>query len=570
MQTDASPKGRGIAALRQGDSQTAIQLLLEALGANAKDPEVLSALGVAYCQQQRLPEGVGALRKAVMLAPTRAPLHFNLAKGLELDGQKDAALASYQSALRCDPAHAGAAQAVQRLTAAPSQATAVATPIAASPLADFALGSTGGVSGPVAPPAAPPPTPVPVSQVAPSAPSVRYGSPPRAAGPLRPMTSPAYVPPAAAAQPPARRGMPVGLIIGILVAVVVATGGVVTLMVALMLPAFQQARIAAQRARARSEAQGQFSAGPGGAGSYATPPVELGRPAAPGSDLERVGGGGAVSDAAYGFSASFPAGFGAPMPQQANRTMGLGGTASTQVYRATSAAGAAYVLCYAFPPEVYDQVQGQLFSLGQSGIRKSAGGALRSRSSRYQGYAAQDLEFGGAGRAQGTVGRARLVLARPRLFLIGFEARDRALLSKPGVTAFLDSLRIQDNVYPPSVQAPLQAPSRPSMPQMPQMRDPSFPSPSTRMGSPPSGFGAPSFPDRPSGAPSFTPPDIPTPPRPDFPSMGRPPAFGPRGPRFGPRGPESSSGDSPGFGPSGVPGGGFGPGGPPSGSTPGN
>jgi hypothetical protein len=248
-----------------------------------------------------------------------------------------------------------------------------------------------------------------------------------------------------------------------------------------------------------------------------------------------------VDDQLFGFSAAFPAGFTAPMPQQNNRSVGLGGTASTQTYRATSPSGAAYILCYAFSPEVYDQVQGQLFNLGQAGLRKSAGGALRSRSTRYQGYEAQDVEFGGAG---GPAGRARLVLARPRLFLIAFESRNRSLLNKPGVTAYLDSLRIQDNVYPRSVQSPLMAPGRSAAPptSMPEIPEGRF-----GPGGPPGGFGGPDIPRPPTsfprsrfrmgpgGGPEFTPPsiptppDIPTPPTPNFPPSGGPPSFGPGG-----------------------------------------
>jgi hypothetical protein len=250
-----------------------------------------------------------------------------------------------------------------------------------------------------------------------------------------------------------------------------------------------------------------------------------------------------VDDQLFGFSAAFPAGFAAPMPQQSSRSMGLGGTASTQTYRATSRSGAAYILCYAFPPEVYDQVQNQLFNLGQAGLRKSAGGTLRSKPVRYQGYSAQDLEFGAAG---GQAGKARLVLARPRLFLIGFETRDLSLLSKSGVTAFLDSLRIQADVAPPGVQSPLMAPRSNTpptpmpraTPQFPEGRfGPSGPSGAPDIPRPPTGFPRSRFRMAPGGSqPGFTPPsiptppDIPTPPTPNFPPTGGPPSFGPPGP----------------------------------------
>ncbi|MGV3724363.1 MAG: hypothetical protein ACO1SX_25995, partial [Actinomycetota bacterium] len=373
-----------------------------------------------------------------------------------------------------------------------------------------------------------------------SSPSVHYGPSATPTAPLRPGST----------RTP-RQGISTGLILGILAAALVVLLGLAVIVVAVALPAFQQARIAAQRARARSEARARFPSGPASAGSFTPSAPDFGQataPAAPGSELDQRGGGGMVDDNLFGFTAAFPAGFTAPMPQQSNRSVGLGGTASTQTFRATSPSGAAYILCYAFSPEVFDQVQGQLFSLGESALRKSAGGALSGRSTRYQGYAAREVEFGAA---RGRAGRARMVLARPRLFVIAFEARDRSLLNKPGVTAYLDSLQIRDNVYPPSVQSPLMAPGRSAAPPMPtpQRMAPQFPEGRFGPGGPPEGsFGGPNIPPPPSGfprsrfrmgpggsPPDFTPPsipsppDIPTPPTPNFPPSGGPPSFGPPG-----------------------------------------
>ncbi|MCC2672522.1 MAG: Tetratricopeptide repeat [Armatimonadetes bacterium] len=95
MQTELGPRDRGLTALRQGDTTGAVALLTEALRLDPADADACSALGVAFCQTQRPQDGVRALRRAVELRPDRAPLTFNLARGLEMTGQPAAALESY-------------------------------------------------------------------------------------------------------------------------------------------------------------------------------------------------------------------------------------------------------------------------------------------------------------------------------------------------------------------------------------------------------------------------------------------------------------------------------------------
>lgn len=268
-----------------------------------------------------------------------------------------------------------------------------------------------------------------------------------------------YHPPTTA--PPTRRSSPPWGLIAVALILAVAIGAVV---ITVLLPDANNERKGAQQARVRTEGRSEESTPPDTGALEAPAGQASSRPDRPEGlpptdpSLDSVGGGNQVNDRQFGFSATFPPGFPDPIPQQSTRSMGIGGVAATQTYRASTSAGVAYILCYAFPPEVYDRIEQQLLSLGASGLRRSAGGTVQSRATQYQGYAAQDLRIDGGSAGRPIAGRARVIAARPRLFLIAFEARDAASADKREVTAYLDSLRIQKNVYPPSVQSPLQSP----------------------------------------------------------------------------------------------------------------
>jgi len=254
MQNGPSSKEQGLSALRQGDAASASRLLSEAIRADAADAEAWSGLGVAHCQLGQVPEGVASLRRAVALRPDAAPLHFNLGRALELQGQSLEALGSFQRTLQLDSSHAGAWEALRRVgSAGPSGA--------APALGDFALTPAAAADRPAPPAPAAPPVP-------PSAPAVPTAFP---SAPVRPVYSapPSIVPPAppyASSAPyagsrrppgaarPANSGTSPWTVLGIILAVVLVGGGaLVTVLVAIMLPIVQRARVAAQQAQRQQE-----------------------------------------------------------------------------------------------------------------------------------------------------------------------------------------------------------------------------------------------------------------------------------------------------------------------------
>jgi hypothetical protein len=311
---------------------------------------------------------------------------------------------------------------------------------------------------------------------------------------------------------------------------------VVAILAAVVFPAVQQARHAAERARERAELRANGAPGGVSPSPFRTlpPAANLDVPQAGSStlDLSQQGGGPGVRDGSFGFDVDFPAGFPGPTAQRGTEPVGMGGTASRTMYQATVDGRLAYVIAYAFAPEVYEKLpQDNLFQLGQDAVKSFTGQVTQSSRTQFKGHEAQDLQFSTTSMGASRQGRGRIVLAQPRVLVVAFESPEQAELEQAGVTSFLDSLSVQENVYPPDARAPIQMPSAP-----------------TAVPSPP-GLEIPSAPNR-----DFTPPSIPEPPRitpPDSSSFPTPPGlpegfgrsrFGPGGPRFMPRIPRPSFG----------------------------
>ncbi len=83
------------------------------------DPKHASAwnnLGTVLLAKGDVPGAVQALKRAAELSPTDASPLYNLGQAYESSGQTEAAIEAYKKTLERDPAHAGAKQALERLS----------------------------------------------------------------------------------------------------------------------------------------------------------------------------------------------------------------------------------------------------------------------------------------------------------------------------------------------------------------------------------------------------------------------------------------------------------------------
>jgi uncharacterized RDD family membrane protein YckC len=116
METSApSPREQGIAALREGDLDRAIDCLGRAVALDDRDAEARACLGVAYSRKGRHAQAKQMLQAAVELQPQNARYRFNLGAALEAAGDAAGAALAYREALRIDPAHAQAKARLQAL-----------------------------------------------------------------------------------------------------------------------------------------------------------------------------------------------------------------------------------------------------------------------------------------------------------------------------------------------------------------------------------------------------------------------------------------------------------------------
>jgi tetratricopeptide (TPR) repeat protein len=552
--TVASAREQGLAALRGGNPAAAVPHLRLAVQQNPRDGDAWAGLGVALCQTGSPAEGVHALQQAVALLPGQAVLHCYLGRGLELMGQPAAALQAYQRALALDPAHTESRGAAQRLAAA---VHAVPPPFAGpaphGPTAPIVPGAPlpGGYHGPVPPMGARPGMPAP---------------------------------------PPAARrsssgSFPWALVIGIPAAIFILA--VIAAVILVM--------NAVGRAASQASASGGSAIPPPGSTFFEetsssgqqTRPIGLNpfSPAGGSVDLNSTAPGPQIRGVTEGFTAAFPSGFGIPKPGHQVIPLGMNGMGQGVSYDATGGPYQAFFACMLFPEEVLQQKDPDelLRSLRSALSRSMRLTVTQTDRTSFQGSTAEESRFeiraGGAKRP----GKMRCVLAKARVFVLGFVGRQPADADSPAAAAYLDSLKITEPLVVPHSFGPRGAgvtpPTMPSFPTGPSGPTGAFGPTGPRSFGPggPSGFSPPEI-----HMPS--PPEIRMPDPPSFPTGPTGPRFGPMGPRMGPMGPRfgpmgpSGSGDpsssgggaaGPGsFGPGSVPGG-FGPGGAPNGFGPG-
>jgi Tetratricopeptide repeat len=138
MDTSTSAlREQGIQALRQGNTDGAVDLLARAVMADGQDADAQAFLGVAYSQKGLHAQAKRALQTAVDLQPRNASFQYNLGVALEQAGDRAGAASSYRAAFHLNPEHAQARARLQSLEAPPAvpptAAPSHATPAAGAP-----------------------------------------------------------------------------------------------------------------------------------------------------------------------------------------------------------------------------------------------------------------------------------------------------------------------------------------------------------------------------------------------------------------------------------------------------
>ncbi|HZT41116.1 MAG TPA: tetratricopeptide repeat protein [Chthonomonadaceae bacterium] len=118
----------GYQALQQGDTNTAILRLEQAVQQAPEDYLAHLYLGAAYGQAGRHGEAVQALTRAVQLEPANAQARYNLGIALERAGWREQAITALQQALQLQPDYARAREAMQRIMPPPAATLPAAGP----------------------------------------------------------------------------------------------------------------------------------------------------------------------------------------------------------------------------------------------------------------------------------------------------------------------------------------------------------------------------------------------------------------------------------------------------------
>lgn len=113
----------GVVRLRQGDPETAVDLLQRAHRRDPRNAEIMINHGAALRANGKAGEAAKILRKAVRRAPTSPSAHLNLANALADVGEADRAERHYRRVLQLDPGHRAAQRALADLVAAAGRAS---------------------------------------------------------------------------------------------------------------------------------------------------------------------------------------------------------------------------------------------------------------------------------------------------------------------------------------------------------------------------------------------------------------------------------------------------------------
>jgi len=234
---------QGKQALTERDFDAAARYFQTAVAQDSSDVEAWAGLGTALGAAGRYQEAVRALGEAGRLDPTNARILYNLGAALEMTGETKQARDAYQSALRIQPHHQLAQEALRRLPggfedmpAGPSIGTPPAAPAsgfapAATPPPPAQAGpapapwARPGVGAPTPPPLAPPrpggPAANPWGQAPPPPPTPRLGVRPGEVPTARP--SYARKPGPAEVQPAVPGRWPAGAIVGVVCGFILVT-----------------------------------------------------------------------------------------------------------------------------------------------------------------------------------------------------------------------------------------------------------------------------------------------------------------------------------------------------------
>jgi len=91
--------------IRTLDYDGALDILVRARQADAKNVNVLYLTGLSYAKKKMYPEAIAALEQVTALTPDFAPAHFQLGVCFQQTGAGEKALAQYREVMRLDPAN---------------------------------------------------------------------------------------------------------------------------------------------------------------------------------------------------------------------------------------------------------------------------------------------------------------------------------------------------------------------------------------------------------------------------------------------------------------------------------
>ncbi len=105
----------GLAALRAGQVEQAVEILSAAVNAEPNNASALQYLGIAHGQRGEWEQSIAALSRAARLDPYNAPARYNLAEVYRQMGRVAEARSEYEEALKIDPTYTAAQQALAAL-----------------------------------------------------------------------------------------------------------------------------------------------------------------------------------------------------------------------------------------------------------------------------------------------------------------------------------------------------------------------------------------------------------------------------------------------------------------------